>query len=101
MDTNRSVSIYLEETRMPDSLFSEVKAGSLELRNRIVMSAMTRSRSAGGGLAGDLTALYYTQRATAGLMVTGSINVSAAGTGFLGTEGLYTDAQVAAWRQVT
>lgn len=86
---------------MPDSLFSEVKAGSLELRNRIVMSAMTRSRSAGGGLAGDLTALYYTQRATAGLMVTGSINVSAAGTGFLGTEGLYTDAQVAAWRQVT
>jgi 2,4-dienoyl-CoA reductase-like NADH-dependent reductase (Old Yellow Enzyme family) len=86
---------------MPDSLFTPVKVGSLELPNRIVMSAMTRSRAVSGGLAADLTAVYYTQRATAGLMVTGSINVSAEGTGFLGTEGLYTEAQLAAWRRVT
>ncbi len=86
---------------MQKSLFTPVKAGSLELPNRIVMSAMTRSRAADGGLASGLTTVYYTQRASAGLMVTGSISVSAGGTGFLGTEGLYTDAQVAAWRQVT
>jgi N-ethylmaleimide reductase len=84
-----------------ESLFTAVKAGSLELPNRIVMSAMTRSRAADGGLATDLTTVYYTQRTSAGLMVTGSINVSVEGTGFLGTEGLYTEAQVAAWRQVT
>jgi N-ethylmaleimide reductase len=86
---------------MQESLFTPVNAGSLELPNRIVMSAMTRSRAADGGLATGLTTVYYAQRASAGLMVTGSISVSARGTGFLGTEGLYTDAQVAAWRQVT
>jgi N-ethylmaleimide reductase len=86
---------------MQESLFTSAKAGSLELRNRVVMSSMTRSRAADGGLATGLTALYYAQRASAGLMVSGSINVSAEGTGFLGTEGLYTDAQVASWRQVT
>jgi N-ethylmaleimide reductase len=86
---------------MSDSLFGPVKAGPLELPNRVVMSAMTRSRAADGGLATDLTARYFSQRASAGLMVTGSLNVSPAATGFLGTEGLYTDAHVAAWRQVT
>jgi N-ethylmaleimide reductase len=86
---------------MQEFLFTPVKVGSLELPNRIVMSAMTRSRASSRGLATDLTRVYYTQRATAGLVVTGSINVSAEGVGFLGTEGLYTDAQVAAWRQVT
>lgn len=86
---------------MPESLFGAVKAGTLELPNRVVMSAMTRSRSAVGGLPTDLTARYFSQRASAGLMVTGSLNVSPAATGFLGTEGLYTDVQVAAWRQVT
>jgi N-ethylmaleimide reductase len=86
---------------MSESLFSPVKAGPLELPNRIVMSAMTRSRASDGGLAADLTALYFSQRASAGLMVTGSLNVTPAATGFLGTEGLYADAQVAAWRKVT
>jgi N-ethylmaleimide reductase len=86
---------------MSDSLFSPVKAGPLELPNRVVMSAMTRSRAAEGGLAAGLTATYFSQRASAGLMITGSLSVSPAATGFLGTEGLYTGAQGAAWRQVT
>jgi N-ethylmaleimide reductase len=86
---------------MPESLFGLVKAGPLELPSRIVMSGMTRSRAAADGQATDLTALYFSQRASAGLMVTGSLNVSPAATGFLGTEGLYTGEQVAAWRRVT
>ena len=86
---------------MSESLFSPAKAGPLELPNRIVMSAMTRSRAADGGLPTGLTARYFSQRASAGLVVTGSLNVTPAAIGFLGTEGLYTDPQVAAWREVT
>jgi len=84
-----------------DSLFSPVKVDSLDLPNRVVMSAMTRSRAPRDGLATDLTADYFTQRSAAGLLITGSISVSREGTGFLWTEGMYTDAQVAAWRRVT
>lgn len=39
------------------------------------MSAMTRSRADLNGIVGDLTVLYYTQRASAGLIITEAINI--------------------------
>ncbi len=87
---------------MPSPLFTPVSLGSLTLPNRIVMSGMTRSRAEEpGGLPGRLAALYYAQRASAGLIVTGSINISPEARGYLGTEGLFTAEQVARWREVT
>jgi 2,4-dienoyl-CoA reductase-like NADH-dependent reductase (Old Yellow Enzyme family) len=83
------------------SLFTPTKVGTLELPNRIVMSAMTRSRAPESGIPTQLTAQYYAQRATAGLIVTGSVNVSPEATGYLWTEGLYTGEQVAGWQQVS
>ena len=83
------------------SLFTPTTVGTLELPNRIVMSAMTRSRAPEAGVPTELTALYYAQRATAGLIVTGSVNVSPEATGYLWTEGLYTDEQVAGWQRVS
>lgn len=80
--------------------FEPLTAGSLALRNRIVMAPMTRSRAQGTLPTSD-TATYYAQRAGAGLIVTEGIQPSAVGQGYPATPGLHTDAQVAAWREVT
>lgn len=49
-------------------LFRPFDLSGLNLQNRIVMAPMTRAR-ASNDVADELTALYYTQRATAGLIV--------------------------------
>lgn len=82
-------------------LFTPLKLGTLELPNRIVMSAMNRSRAAEGKIPTDLTALYYAQRASAGLIITESVNISHQGSNSFRQPGLYTEAQVLAWTQVT
>jgi N-ethylmaleimide reductase len=82
--------------------FTPGRVGRHELRNRIVMSPMTRSRAFGPDLAPtDMTATYYAQRAGAGLIITGGIQPNAVGQGYPNTPGLHTDAQIAGWRGVT
>jgi N-ethylmaleimide reductase len=83
------------------NLFSPVQVGRLTLQNRIVMAPMTRSRADAEGVPTDLMATYYAQRAGAGLIVSEGIYPSAMGKGYLGTPGIHTDAQVAAWKKVT
>ncbi|WP_436844159.1 alkene reductase [Streptomyces subrutilus] len=75
-------------------------AGSL-LPNRIALAPMTRSRAAEGGLATGLVAEYYTQRASAGLIISEGIQPSAVGQGYPFTPGLHNAEQGAAWREVT
>ncbi|MBB2909486.1 N-ethylmaleimide reductase [Streptosporangium becharense] len=81
--------------------FSTYKLGDLRLPNRIVMAPMTRSRAYVDGIPSSLTALYYAQRASAGLIVTEGVQPSQAGKGYMDTPGLHTDEQVAGWRVVT
>jgi N-ethylmaleimide reductase len=81
--------------------FDPIDLSGTRLANRIVMSPMTRSRAADGGLPTALTAEYYAQRASAGLIVTEGIQPSAVGQGYPDTPGLHSAAQVAAWREVT
>ncbi|WP_159942708.1 MULTISPECIES: alkene reductase [unclassified Nocardiopsis] len=82
--------------------FTPGRIGRQELRNRIVMAPMTRSRAHGPDLApGEMTATYYAQRASAGLIITEGIQPSAVGQGYPDTPGLHSDAQVAGWRRVT
>lgn len=81
-------------------LFNSYDLAGLDLANRVVMAPMTRSRAA-NGVADVLTERYYTQRASAGLIITEGIAVSRQGTGYLFTPGLYTDDQGQAWRRVT
>ncbi|MEG1736440.1 MAG: alkene reductase, partial [Comamonas sp.] len=81
-------------------LFTPYNLAGLSLPNRFVMAPMTRSRSA-NGVPDVLTELYYSQRASAGLIISEGIAVSQEGTGYLFTPGLYTDEQVVAWRRVT
>jgi N-ethylmaleimide reductase len=87
---------------MSSRLFTPVRFGALQLRNRIVMAPMTRSRSGmTDGIPGEHVPLYYAQRATAGLIISEGVSPSAIGRGYLMTPGIHSDAQVARWRAVT
>ena len=72
------------------------------LQNRIVMAPMTRSRAANpGALATDLMATYYSQRSTAGLIISEGTQPSIVGQGYPSTPGLHSAEQVEAWKKVT
>ncbi len=82
--------------------FDEYQLGSLTLRNRVAMAPMTRSRAYGeGATPTDLMATYYSQRATAGLIITEGTQPSVVGQGYPDTPGLHSPEQVEAWRKVT
>jgi N-ethylmaleimide reductase len=83
------------------SLYEPYAVGGLSLRNRLVMNPMTRSRSNEAGLANALMAEYYSQRASAGLIITEGTAPSADGRGYANTPGLWNRAQTDSWRQVT
>lgn len=82
-------------------LFSPLAAGALQLPNRIVMAALTRARAGRTHIPNALMAEYYAQRASAGLIITEATMVAADGCAFTGEGGLFDDACVAGWRQVT
>jgi N-ethylmaleimide reductase len=82
-------------------LLSPFQLGRIELRNRAVMSPMTRSR-APGNVPNELQATYYGQRAgDAGLIITEGTSPSPNGLGYPRIPGLFSDAQVRGWRLVT
>ena len=83
------------------TLFEPYKLGSLTLSNRIVMAPLTRNRAGSGLVPGAFAAEYYSQRASAGLIVTEATQVSAQAQGYQDTPGLYTPEQIAGWRKVT
>jgi N-ethylmaleimide reductase len=84
----------------PD-LFRPAVFGPYELKNRIVMAPLTRSRAVAGDIPGPLAAEYYRQRASAGLIVTEATQISPQGKGYAFTPGIYNDAQVAEWKKTT
>ncbi|MGW6024969.1 alkene reductase [Streptomyces sp. NPDC055099] len=81
--------------------FDSLDLAGTPLANRIAMAPMTRSRAGEGGTATELTAEYYAQRASAGLIITEGIQPSAVGQGYPDTPGLHSDEQVESWRKVT
>ncbi len=82
-------------------LLEKVKIKSLDLKNRMAMSAMTRSRADVNGVVGEMTVEYYVQRASAGLIISEAINISEQALGSPLTPGLYTQDQINAWKKVT
>lgn len=82
-------------------LFTPVRLGRATLPNRIVMAPMTRSRAQADGTPGASAATYYAQRASAGLIIAEGTQPSDDGQGYLTTPGIYTDAHVAGWKQVS
>jgi N-ethylmaleimide reductase len=82
-------------------LFQPTKLGPLMLTNRIVMAPLTRSRAGKGDVPGPMNAEYYAQRATAGLIISEATQISPQGKGYAFTPGIYNEAQIAGWHQVT
>ena len=82
------------------TLFDPVTAGDLHLANRIVMAPLTRNRSP-DAIPGPLAATYYTQRATAGLIITEATAITQQGQGYSDVPGLYGTEQLDAWKKVT
>ncbi|PSH65254.1 alkene reductase [Phyllobacterium sophorae] len=82
------------------SLFDSYDLAGRTLRNRLVMAPMTRAR-VGNGIADARTALYYHQRASAGLIVTEGTPISQEGQGFAFVPGIWSEEQVKGWRLTT
>ncbi|ACO31800.1 MULTISPECIES: alkene reductase [Acidobacterium] len=81
-------------------LFESVQLGSLVLANRIFMAPLTRNRATADGVPGELAATYYSQRASAGLIVTEATQISPMGKGYLNTPGIHSTEQVRAWSRI-
>lgn len=82
-------------------LLSPFQLGPLHLPNRVVMAPMTRNRAGPGNVPHALNAIYYAQRAGAGLIVSEATQVSPQGQGYPGTPGIHSAEQVAGWKLVT
>lgn len=86
----------------PAILFSPFRLDGLAMPNRIVMAPMTRSRARQpGDVPTELNALYYSQRASAGLIVTEATQISPEAKGYALTPGIHSEAQRDGWRLVT
>jgi N-ethylmaleimide reductase len=81
-------------------LLSPYKLGTIDLKNRIVMAPMTRSRAI-GNIPNELMAEYYGQRAAAGLTVTEGTSPSPNGLGYSRIPGIFNEAQVEGWKKIT
>ena len=83
-------------------LFEPYKLGPITLTNRVVMAPLTRNRAVPSGLVpSPLAVEYYSQRASAGLLITEASQVSQQGQGYQDTPGIYSQEQVAGWRKIT
>jgi N-ethylmaleimide reductase len=82
------------------NIFEPVQLRSLDLKNRIAMAPMTRARNE-NGIPNDNNALYYAQRAGAGLIITEGTAISDTAKGVLYIPGLYSEEQVEGWKKVT
>jgi len=84
----------------PD-LLSPIQLGPLALPNRVFMAPLTRCRASVGNIPNDLNVEYYSQRASAGLIISEATSVSSRGYGYPNTPGIHTEAQMAGWKMIT
>ena len=86
---------------MTEALARPFRIGPLDLPHRVVMAPMTRNRAGPGNAPHALNAEYYSQRASAALVITEATQVSEQGVGYPLTPGIHSPEQVAGWRLVT
>ncbi len=83
------------------SLFSPLQAGALHLLNRILMAPLTRCRADADHVPTPLMAEYYSQRASAGLIIAEATMVMEGHSSFWMEPGIYSEAQIKGWKVVT
>ncbi|WP_339617863.1 alkene reductase [uncultured Gilvimarinus sp.] len=83
------------------SLQDPITLGELTLANRIIMAPLTRCRASEGRVPNELMLEYYSQRASAGMILTEATSVTPMGVGYPDTPGIWSEAQVAGWKKIT
>lgn len=89
------------DTAFNSPIFSPFTLGTLQLKNRIVMAPLTRSRAEEGNVPSSMAPEYYSMRSDAGLIITEATQISAGGQGYVSTPGIHTDEQIEGWQKVT
>ena len=85
------------------SLLKPLQLGSIQAKNRIIMAPLTRCRASGadGRTPNELMVEYYSQRASAGLIISEATSVVPMGVGYPNTPGIWSEAHVERWKLVT
>lgn len=84
------------------SLFDPITIGAVQCANRVMMAPLTRCRAlAGSDAPHALNALYYAQRASAGLIISEATQVMPEGKGYPNTPGIYSPEQEVGWKLLT
>lgn len=83
-----------------DKLFTPLTVGAITLPNRIVMAPLTRLRNTSDDCPTQLSAEYYRQRASAGLIIAEGTHISPTAKGYAQAPGIYSESQVQAWQVV-
>ncbi len=83
------------------TLFDPLTVGDLTLSNRIVMAPLTRTRAVDQRTPNALMRDYYTQRASAGLILSEATSVTPMGVGYPNTPGIWSQEQIEGWKQIT
>lgn len=96
----RAMTPALAVTTSPH-LLSPFDLRGIPLRNRVVMAPLTRGRAGRERVPNELMLEYYTQRASAGLIISEATTISEQANGWVDSPGVYTDAQEAGWRKIT
>ncbi len=87
---------------MHDALFTPIKLGAIEAKNRIFMAPLTRGRAdVPGFVPNEMMATYYRQRAGAGLIISEATGISVEGLGWPSAPGIWSDEQVEGWKLTT
>ncbi|KAJ6081707.1 hypothetical protein N7499_006581 [Penicillium canescens] len=84
-------------------LFTPLHVGRVELSNRIAMAPMTRFRADDNHIPLPFMKDYYAQRASVPgtLLITEATFISPRAGGYPNVPGIYNDAQIAAWKEIT
>jgi N-ethylmaleimide reductase len=82
------------------NLYDPIDLGSLHLKNRVFMAPLTRNRAGTDGTPGPWTKTYYSQRSSAGLIISEATQISAMGKGYINTPGIYLPEHIAGWREI-
>lgn len=82
-------------------LLQPCRLGRHTMRNRFVLSPLTRCRADGDHVPTPMMVQYYADRASMGLLITESIMIEEGYSAMAYEPGIYNNAQIAAWKRVT